>query len=74
MSNVHRPSDDIVYDMVSIQYHALKAGDVYDRYLEDAHDHEDVAEFVRQCKSEDAARAVRAHELLRDLMRGKDGD
>lgn len=69
MSSDHTPADDIVYDLVSIQYHALKAAELYDKYLEDAHGHEDVAEFIRQCKSEDSQRAVRCHELLKDLTR-----
>jgi hypothetical protein len=75
MSSIHRPTDDIVFDMVSIQYHSLKAGEAYAKYLEDVHDHDDVAEFVRQCQSEDEARVARAHELIRDLMRGhENGD
>ena len=74
MSSIHRPTDDIVYDLVSIQYHALKAGEAYSKYLEDVHDHDDVAEFIWQCQSEDKARALRSHELLRELMRGRDSD
>ena len=70
MSSDHTPADDIVYDLVSVQYHALKAAEVYDKYLEDAHGHEDVADFVSQCKDEDARRAVRCHELLKELTRG----
>jgi hypothetical protein len=72
MSSMHKPTDDIVFDMVSIQYHALKAGEAYAKYLDDVHDHDDVAEFIRQCQSEDLNRALRSHELLRDLMRGRD--
>ena len=70
MSSDHTPADDIVYDLVSIQYHALKAAELYDSYIDDAHGHEDVAEFIRQCKAEDSARAVRCHELLKDLTAG----
>jgi hypothetical protein len=70
MSSDHTPADDIVYDIVSIQYHALKAAELYDKYLEDTHGHEDVAEFISQCKAEDSQRAVRCHELLKDLTRG----
>ena len=69
MANEHIPADDIVYNLVSIQYHALKAAELYDKYIEDAHNHEDVADFIRQCQEEDAHRAVRCHELLRDLTR-----
>jgi hypothetical protein len=70
MSTMHKPTDDIVYDVVSIQYHALKAGEAYSKYLEDVHDHKDVEDFIRQCQEEDKARTLRSHELLRDLMRG----
>ncbi|MGQ0680305.1 MAG: hypothetical protein ACT4OM_11750 [Actinomycetota bacterium] len=68
MSSEHVLTDDIVYDLVSIQYHSLKSGDVYDRYLADCHEHEDVAAFIRQCQSEDAARVERSHELIQSVM------
>jgi hypothetical protein len=67
VSNEHEPTDDIFYDLVSIQYHALKGAEVYDKYIEDAHEHEDVADFIRQVKDQDAERAVRAHQLLGEL-------
>jgi hypothetical protein len=67
MSKEHAPTDDIFYNMVSIQYHSMKACEAYDKYLQDAHDHQDVAAFIRQCKQEDEARVLRAHELIKDL-------
>jgi hypothetical protein len=67
MSDEHAPTDDIFYDLVSIQYHALKGAEVYDKYLEDAHEHEDVADFIREVKEQDAQRAVKAHQLLGEL-------
>lgn len=69
MASQHTVADDIVYDLISIQYHALKGAEVYDRYLEDAHsvDHADVTEFIRSCKEQDEQRALRCHELLKDL-------
>ena len=70
MASEHTVADDIVYDLISIQYHALKGAEVYDRYIEDAYDHEDVVEFVRQVRDEDNHRAQRAHELLKDLTKG----
>ncbi len=73
MASEHTPADNIVYDLVSIQYHALKGAEVYDRYIEDAHDHEEVVEFVRQVRDEDNRRAQRAHELLRMLTQERDG-
>ena len=69
MSSAHTPADDIVYDLVSIQYHALKGAEVYDKYLEDAHGHQEVEEFIRQTKAQDAERALRCHELLKELTK-----
>jgi hypothetical protein len=71
MASEHTVADDIVYDLISIQYHALKGAEVYDKFLDDAHsaEHEDVTDFVRQCKREDERRALRAHELLGTLTR-----
>jgi hypothetical protein len=65
----HSPADDIVYDLVSIQYHALQAAQTYGKYEEDAEGHEGVQQFIRQCAEEDARRAERCHELLRDLTK-----
>jgi len=67
MASEHSPTDDIFYDLVSIQYHALKGAEVYDKYIQDAHEHEDVAAFIREVQEQDAHRAVRAHELLGEL-------
>ena len=67
MAESHTPADDIVYDLISVQCHALKGAQVYDKYLEDAEGHDDVREFFEQVKREDSDRAVRAHELLGKL-------
>jgi hypothetical protein len=69
MGTAHTPADDVVYDLVSIQYHALKGAQVYARYLEDAAGHPEVEDFVREVQQQDAERAVRCHELLRDLTK-----
>ena len=71
MASADTVADDIVYDLISIQYHALKAAEVYDKFLEDAHssEHEDVAAFIRQCKAQDEERAVRCHDFLGQLTR-----
>lgn len=73
MASEHGVADDIVYDLISIQYHALKASEAYDKYIEDAHEHDDVAAFIREVKEQDNRRAVRAHELLRQLTKGGEG-
>ena len=72
MPSSHTPADDIVFDLVSIQYHALQAADLYAKYIEDAHEHEDVVAFIRQCQEQDNERALRCHQLLGQLT--GDGD
>lgn len=69
MGSSHSPAEDIVYNLVSIQYHALKAADLYDKYAQDAEGHDDVVAFIRQCAEQDAQRAVRCHELLGNLTK-----
>lgn len=69
-NNSHSPADDLVYDLVSIQYHALKAATAYDKYEQDAQGHDDVQQFLRSCAKQDAERARRCHELLATITSG----
>ena len=61
--------DDVSFDLISVQYHSLKAGHDYGQYVRDAQNagREDIAEFFQQVMQEDSARAAKAHEFLRDL-------
>ena len=61
--------EDVFYDLVSIQYHALKAGHDYGQYVRDADNAglEDAAQFVRQVMEQNSANAARCHELLAKL-------
>lgn len=70
MASKHTPADDIVYDLVSVQYHALKAAQAYGKYLSDAEGHDDVMAFLQQAQQQDAERAVKCHELLGQLTAG----
>lgn len=69
MSSQHTPADDIVYNLVAIQYHALKGAEVYGKFLEDAEEHEDVRQFIEQVQRQDAERAVKCHDLLKELTK-----
>jgi hypothetical protein len=64
MATQHTPADDVVYDLVTIQYHALKAAEATDKYLKDAEGHDDVRAFFEEVARQDADRAVKAHQLL----------
>jgi hypothetical protein len=69
MGTAHSPADNIVYDLISIQYHALKGAQVYGDYLNDCGDHDEVRAFIEQVQQEDARRAEVAHKLLGQLTR-----
>ncbi|GAA4430505.1 hypothetical protein GCM10023169_33980 [Georgenia halophila] len=61
--------DDVHYDLISVQYHALKGGHDYGQYVRDARNAglDDVAAFFEQVMAEDSARAKQCHEFLRQL-------
>jgi hypothetical protein len=69
MSTDHSPADDLVYDLVSIQYHALKGAELIERFRRDAEGHDDVVSFLDRVADEDARRAQDCHRLLRMLTR-----
>jgi rubrerythrin len=58
--------DDVSFDLISVQYHSLKAGHDYGQYVRDARNagETEIAEFFEQVMTEDSARARRCHELL----------
>ena len=61
--------DDVSYDLISVQYHSLKAGHDYGQYVRDAENagRDDIAGFFRSVMEEDSARARRCHEFLKEL-------
>ena len=61
--------DDVSYDLISVQYHSLKAGHDYGQYVRDARNAglDDVADFFEQVMREDSERAARCHQFLVDL-------
>jgi hypothetical protein len=61
--------DDVTYDLISVQYHSLKAGHDYGQYVRDARNagKDDIAEFFEQVMSEDSARAKKCHDFLAEL-------
>jgi rubrerythrin len=60
---------DIAFDLISIQYHSLKAGHDYGQYVRDADNagQNDVASFFREVMEQDQQRASRASALLKQL-------
>jgi len=60
---------DVTYDLISVQYHSLKAGHDYGQYVRDADNAglDDVAAFFREVMQADSDRAARCHEFLKRL-------
>ena len=52
---------DLAYDLISVQYHSLKAGNDYGQYVRDAENagRQDVADFFREVMEQDSQRAHR---------------
>lgn len=61
--------DDVSFDLISVQYHSLKAGHDYGQYVRDAENagRQDIADFFRRVMEEDSARAKQCHEFLKEL-------
>jgi len=61
--------DDVTFDLISVQYHSLKAGHDYGQYVRDAENagESEIADFFRQVMEQDSERAQKCHELLRRL-------
>ncbi len=62
--------DDVSFDLISVQYHSLKAGHDYGQYVRDAENAglDDVASFFREVMEQDSARAHRCHELIKQVQ------
>ena len=61
--------DDVTFDLISVQYHSLKAGHDYGQYVRDAENaqQDEIAQFFRDVMQQDADRAHRCHKLLAQL-------
>ena len=61
--------DDVSFDLISVQYHSLKAGHDYGQYVRDAENagRTDIADFFRQVMQQDSERAAKCHDFLKDL-------
>jgi hypothetical protein len=61
--------DDVTFDLISLQYHSLKAGHDYGQYVRDARNagRDEIADFFEQVMADDSQRAHRCHEFLTQL-------
>jgi rubrerythrin len=61
--------DDVTFDLISVQYHSLKAGHDYGQYVRDAENAglNEIASFFRQVMEEDSQRAKKIHEFIKQL-------
>jgi hypothetical protein len=61
--------DDVTFDLISVQYHALKGGHDYGQYVRDAKNagRDDIAGFFEQVMQQDSDRAAQCHAYLKEL-------
>ena len=66
--------DDVSFDLISVQYHSLKAGHDYGQYIRDARNagKDDIAAFFEEVRSQDSNRAARCHQFLKQLSGSED--
>ncbi|SDQ04384.1 acyl carrier protein [Quadrisphaera sp. DSM 44207] len=66
---------DVEFDLISVQYHSLKAGHDYGQYVRDAENagRDDIASFFREVMQQDSERAHRCHQYLGEIMSAKGG-
>jgi rubrerythrin len=66
--------EDIAYDLVSVQYHALKAGHDYGQYVRDAENagKKDMADFFRAVMAQNSEWAAQCHQHLANLTTSKE--
>jgi len=60
-------TSNLFYDLVSIQYHALKGQEVYSKFIQDAQGKQEIVQFFEQVRQQDIERAERCHQLLTQL-------
>jgi bacterioferritin (cytochrome b1) len=61
--------DDVTFDLISLQYHSLKAGHDYGQYVRDAQNagKDEIAQFFERVMIEDSDRAKQCHQFLTEL-------
>jgi bacterioferritin (cytochrome b1) len=61
--------DDVTFDLISLQYHSLKAGHDYGQYVRDAENagKTDIADFFGAVMEEDSSRAQKCRDFLAQL-------
>jgi hypothetical protein len=76
MKAAAKPTEDHVYGLVSVLYHALQGAQTYEQYIEDAQraSDDELVTFFEQCRTEEQARAARAKQLLVDRTELEDSD
>jgi hypothetical protein len=59
-------TENHVYGLVSVLYHALQGAETYEKYIEDAEQagDEDLVRFFEECRDQEGERAGRAKQLL----------
>ena len=60
-------TSNLFYDLVSIQYHALKGQELYQRFEKDAQGNQEVLRFFEEIRQQDIQRAQRCHQLLAQI-------
>lgn len=69
-------TEDQVYGLVSVLYHALQGAETSEQYIDDAEraGDEELVKFFEQCREQDSERASRAKALLAARIADEEDD
>ena len=66
MNMSHADTQNVIYDLVSVTYHALQGAETCDQYISDAEQsgNRELSQFFREFQEENKKMASRAQQLL----------
>lgn len=69
-------TEDHVYGLVSVLYHALQGAETYEKYVDDAEraGDDELVRFFEQCRDQENERASRAKQLLVERIDERAGE
>src|SRR6476469_5342465 len=72
-SNSGEGLDDLTYDVITVLHEKGKGIEVYEQYIDDASDNEEVRQIFEQLRDQDLEAVSRLEQCLRTLISGESG-
>jgi len=63
--------DDVMYDVITVLHHKSQGLEAYDRYLQDARDHDEVRDLLEEIRQQDEEAVQNLMTCLKQLTSGE---